>query len=53
LDPLPWCNAPGMTAEPTKMRLPGIKNLYSYCFIAALQCSCSFSAIHQSLAITM
>jgi hypothetical protein len=25
LDPLPWCNGPGMTAEPTKMRLPGIK----------------------------
>jgi hypothetical protein len=53
LAPLPWCNGPGMTAEPTKMRLPGIKNLYFYCFITSLQWSCSFSAIHQSLAITM
>jgi hypothetical protein len=53
LDPLPWCNGPGMTAEPTKMRLPRIKISSFYCFIAALQCSCSFSAIHQSLAIAM
>jgi hypothetical protein len=36
LDPLPWCNAPELTTEPTKMRLPGIKNLYFYCFIASL-----------------
>jgi hypothetical protein len=42
-----------MTAEPTKMRLPGIKISRFYCFVAALQCSCSFSAMHQSLAITM
>jgi hypothetical protein len=27
LDPLPWCNGPGMTAEPTKMRQPGLKSL--------------------------
>jgi hypothetical protein len=37
LDPLPWCNGPGMTAEPTKMRLPGIKISSFYCLIAALQ----------------
>jgi hypothetical protein len=36
LDPLPWCNAPELTTDPTKMRLPGIKNLYFYCFIASL-----------------
>jgi hypothetical protein len=36
LDPLPWCNAPELTTEPTKLRLPGIKNLYFYCFIASL-----------------
>jgi hypothetical protein len=36
LDPLPWCNAPELTTEPTKMRLPGIEKLYFYCFIASL-----------------
>jgi hypothetical protein len=35
LDPLPWCNGPGTATEPTKMRLPGIKNLYFYCFITS------------------
>jgi hypothetical protein len=28
LDPLLWCNGPGMATEPTKMRLPRIKNLF-------------------------
>jgi hypothetical protein len=36
LDHLPWCNGLVMTTEPTKMRLPRIKNLYFYCFIASL-----------------
>jgi hypothetical protein len=31
LDPLPWCIGPGTATDPTKMRLPGIKNLYFYC----------------------
>jgi hypothetical protein len=50
---LPWCNAPELTTDPTKMRPPGLKISYFYCFITSLQCSCSFSAIHQSLAIAM
>jgi hypothetical protein len=36
LAPLPWCNGPGTATDPTKMRLPRNKNLYSYCFIASL-----------------
>jgi hypothetical protein len=35
LDPLPWCNGPGMTTEPTKMRLPGIKISSFWCFITS------------------
>jgi hypothetical protein len=27
LEPLPWCNGPGTATDPTKMKLPGIKNL--------------------------
>jgi hypothetical protein len=52
IDPGHRWNAPELTTETTKMRLPGIKISSFWCFIVSLQCLCLFSAIYQTLAIT-
>jgi hypothetical protein len=36
LDPLPLCNGKEIATDPTKMRLPGIKNLYFQCIFMSI-----------------